>query len=255
MIPKIIHYCWLSNDPIPRKLKKCMDSWQKILPDYQWMKWDFSRFDKSSSQWVSEAFDNHKYAFAADYIRLYALYNYGGWYLDMDVEAVKSLDPFQSLKTAICWQAGDDNGLEVAAFGVEKGCQWIKDCLSYYENRHFKKPDGSFDTRPLPIIVEEQLRKAGYKLSTASNIKEALSLEKEVKAIPILTYDYFSPKNYDDLQLYPSWRTTLIHHFAGSWLTFEARLQHSHPQLYKWWYWCVFLPKYEWRTKVISRIR
>ena len=91
MIPKIIHYCWLSNDPIPAKLKKCMDSWKKQLPDYEFMLWNFDRFAKDRSVWVSQAFDSRKYAFAADYIRLYALYNYGGIYLDMDVDISQRL--------------------------------------------------------------------------------------------------------------------------------------------------------------------
>ena len=86
MIPKIIHYCWLSNDPIPSNIQHYMDSWKKYLPDYEFIHWNFDKFDKSSSRWVSEAFDNKKYAFAADYIRLYALYHYGGIYLDMDVD-------------------------------------------------------------------------------------------------------------------------------------------------------------------------
>ena len=33
-----------------------------------------------------------KYAFACDYIRLYAVYHYGGIYMDMDVEVVKSFN-------------------------------------------------------------------------------------------------------------------------------------------------------------------
>ena len=51
MIPKIIHYCWLSGDEVPENLKKCMDSWKKIIPDYEFVKWDFTKFDKSSSAW------------------------------------------------------------------------------------------------------------------------------------------------------------------------------------------------------------
>lgn len=46
MIPKIIHYCWLSNDPIPDDLKSCMDSWKKYLPDYEFILWNFERFLK-----------------------------------------------------------------------------------------------------------------------------------------------------------------------------------------------------------------
>lgn len=58
MIPKIIHYCWLSNDPIPSNIQHYMDSWKKYLPDYEFIHWNFDKFDKSSSRWVSEAFDN-----------------------------------------------------------------------------------------------------------------------------------------------------------------------------------------------------
>ena len=118
MIPKIIHYCWLSNDPIPSNIQHYMDSWKKYLPDYEFIHWNFDKFDKSSSRWVSEAFDNKKYAFAADYIRLYALYHYGGIYLDMDVEVLKSFNPFLSLQTMMGWQYGKGKGLEVAAFEI-----------------------------------------------------------------------------------------------------------------------------------------
>lgn len=93
MIPKIIHYCWLSNDPIPSKMQTYMDSWKEMLPEYEFVLWDTRRFDVNSIPWVSEAFKVRKYAFAADYIRLYAVYHYGGIYMDMDVEVVK---PFSS---------------------------------------------------------------------------------------------------------------------------------------------------------------
>ena len=81
-----------------------MDSWTRVLPDYDIIKWDFSKFNKSSSLWVSQAFDNKKYAFAADYIRLYAIYHYGGIYLDSDVEVLKSFDDYLNLTTMIGWQ-------------------------------------------------------------------------------------------------------------------------------------------------------
>ena len=69
MIPKIIHYCWLSKDPIPKDMQMFIDGWYEKLPDYEFMLWDFNRFDIHSSQWVKEAFSKKKYAFAADYMR------------------------------------------------------------------------------------------------------------------------------------------------------------------------------------------
>ena len=84
MIPKIIHFCWLSDEPYPESIQKCMNSWKEKLPDYEIWKWDFKRFPKGSAKWVDQAFEKRKYAFAADYIRLYALSNYGGIYPDSD---------------------------------------------------------------------------------------------------------------------------------------------------------------------------
>ena len=97
MIPKIIHFCWLSDDPYPQEIQRCLDSWKEILPDYEIWKWDRKRFDINSVPWTKEAFESKKYAFAADYIRLYALYNYGGIYLDSDVLMYKSFNPLLNL--------------------------------------------------------------------------------------------------------------------------------------------------------------
>lgn len=97
MIPKIIHYCWLSGDMYPDKIKKCINSWKKIMPDYEIMIWDLSRFDINSIVWTKQAYEKKKYAFASDYIRFYALYNYGGIYLDSDVEILRSFNDFLNL--------------------------------------------------------------------------------------------------------------------------------------------------------------
>ena len=89
MIPKIIHFCWLSDDEYPDLIKKCIASWKEKLPEFEIKHWDKKCLDELNSDWVNEAFSAKKYAFAADYIRLYAIYNYGGFYLDSDVEVIK----------------------------------------------------------------------------------------------------------------------------------------------------------------------
>ena len=85
MIPKIIHFCWLSGDPYPEKIRKCMKTWKKVMPDYEIKLWSMETFDVSSAPvYVQEAVKARKWAFAADYIRMYALYTEGGIYLDSD---------------------------------------------------------------------------------------------------------------------------------------------------------------------------
>lgn len=215
MIPKIIHYCWLSDDPIPVSLQKCMESWKKYLPDYEFIHWNFDRFNKDSSLWVKQAFENKKYAFAADYIRLYALYHYGGIYLDMDVEVLKSFDALLSMDTMICFENSKDQRLEVAAFGVEKNSEWVHTCLSYYHNKSFIKEDGSFDTKVLPIIIRNCLVQNGFILESVKRIDEAMMCGSH--KIPVFPYYYFSPKSYATGKIECKEDTYCIHHFAGSW--------------------------------------
>ena len=140
MIPKIIHLCWLSGDPYPRKIQDCLDSWKKHLPSYEIILWDTKRFNIHEVPWVEQAFNTKKYAFAADYIRLYALYHHGGIYLDSDVEILKSLDNFLELPYFV--GAETSGTIEAAILGAEKGCDWFKCCLDYYEGRNFIREDG-----------------------------------------------------------------------------------------------------------------
>lgn len=224
MIPKIVHYCWLSDDPIPEEIQKYMMSWKQHLPDYEFKKWDFTIFDKKSSIWVEQAFDNHKYAFAADYIRLFALYHDGGIYLDTDVEVLKSFNPFLNGREFICKENQGDP--EVAAFGAEKGCKWIKICLDRYTNRPFIKEDGNFDMIPLPIVIKNTLNENGYVFKDITTIP--INQDFPDNQIPILPSEYFSPKSYTTGKIYKTNKTVSIHHFKGSWLpwyhNFERKL-------------------------------
>lgn len=222
MIPKIIHYCWLSNDPVPENLQKYMSTWRQHLPDYEFIKWDFNRFPKESSKWVSEAFDNKKYAFAADYIRLYALYNYGGIYLDMDVEILKSFDEFLELDEMLCYEKDGNGAIEMAVIGFKKNSEFIKQCLKYYENRSFIKEDNTFDTTTIPYIVTKILLD-NYKVLDTKFISKAIEATQD-GFIPVFPSDFFSPKSYNNGKIYLSNNTVAIHHFAGSWLSKKERI-------------------------------
>lgn len=224
-IPKIIHYCWLSNDPVPQKMQAYMETWHKVLPDYEFIKWDFTRFDKSSSIWVSEAFDNKKYAFAADYIRMYALYTMGGIYMDMDVEVLKSFDDLLDQSYFLCNER-DSKWPEVATFGVEKGCEWVRLILEYYKDRHFILRDGSFDMLPLPLLTKKVLESHGYRIISIRK-KEKQQTSAEQKVIYLYPYQLFSPKSYVTSKVEVSEDTYSIHQFAGSWKPWYERMERN----------------------------
>lgn len=98
MIPKIIHGVWFGGKPMPEKEKMCIKSWKKMMPDYDIMIWNESNFDINKVRYVKEAYILKKYAFVSDYVRLWALYNFGGIYLDTDVEVIRPLDDLLSKK-------------------------------------------------------------------------------------------------------------------------------------------------------------
>ena len=223
-IPQIIHYCWLSDDPVPQDMQRYMATWKKHLPDYEFVKWDFTRFDINSSDWVREAFENRKYAFAADYIRMYALYTMGGIYLDMDVEVLKPYDDLLSLDYFICYENGEERVPEVATFGASKGCEWVGRVLDYYVDRHFIMTDGTFDTKPLPQVTKAVLLDCGMTLHNIQRPEEALWGGGELSILP---FDYFSPKSYSTGKTSITNNTYSIHQFSGSWVPWEQRMEHS----------------------------
>lgn len=222
MIPKIIHLCWLSGDPYPPKIKKCLDSWKKVLPDYEILLWDTQRFDLNSSIWVKQAFEKKKYAFAADYIRFYALYHHGGIYLDSDVEVLKSFNDLLKLP----YFAGTEKAgtIEAAILGAEKSMDWIKSCLDYYNERQFIKEDGTLDIRKLPEIMGEQIKKLKpVHFLNSSETKNIIQMDftKEVLVLPDC---YFSPKIFDSREVLITPETYAIHHYQNSWFSHKAKI-------------------------------
>lgn len=140
---------------------------EKILPDYQIILWDTHKIDINSNLWLKQTYENKKYAFASDFIRCYALFHYGGIYLDADVEVIKSFTPLLNKQIIIGEEASGD--IEAAVLGAEKGAPWLKACLEYYQNRPFIKPDGSFDTKPIPILLNF-IRKNTYPTNQSNHI-------------------------------------------------------------------------------------
>ncbi len=221
MIPKIIHYCWLSNDPLPSDLQRYMRTWKKKLPDYEFMLWDTKRFDMNTSLWVKQAFENKKYAFAADYIRLYALYHYGGIYLDTDVEVLKSYNPLLHLNMMVGFDHME-NRLEAATWGAEKGNTCIKILLDSYDGKDFIKPDGTFDMVAMPEVITDCLQRNGYTFCPVGSIEEADKIVDE-KVISVFPRVWFCPQNWYDYKVNITRDTFSIHHYKGAWLPEDVK--------------------------------
>lgn len=188
MIPKKIHYCWLSGDPFPKKIKQCMDTWRKVMPDYEIKVWNTHNFDVDSVPFVREAYEHRKWAFAADYIRMYALYHEGGIYLDSDVKILKRFDPLldHSFMSSLEYHPtqvekdgsmamlsadghrvkdGYVSGIQIqaAVMGAEPGSKFVADVLDWYAQHRFVNDDGTMLTNVLsPMIYARVAEKYGF---------------------------------------------------------------------------------------------
>lgn len=209
-IPKLIHYCWFGQTEFPKELQKYMASWKQYLSDYEIIEWNESNFNVRMIPFVEEAYHAKKWAFVSDYVRLYALYHYGGVYLDTDVEIFKPLDSFLS-HTFFCGFE-KENQLGSSLIGVAPGYYWIRELMKYYELRHFSMGDGRFDETPNTQII------------TASAIEKGLLLNDQYQTIneELFFYprEYFSPV-YDCFNRYKAKvgdNTFAIHYFEGSWI-------------------------------------
>jgi len=230
MIPKKIHYCWLSGEIIPEKLNVCINSWKKIMPDYELILWDSNRFDINSNQFVKEACLKKKWAFAADYIRIYALYNEGGIYLDSDVLVKKKFDEFLTWDffTAMEYHPqivdqektlellNDDGtsksssnkagiGIQAAILGGVRGHPFLKDCLDFYSAKNFILDKGKlFNEFIAPGIYAMIAEKYGFRY-----IDKKQYLENNMLILPS---DIFAGSpSYEKITSYA------IHYCYGSW--------------------------------------
>ena len=202
MIPKKIHYCWFGGRPMPDKMLHFISTWHKICPDYEFIKWDEANFDVDNSiPFVKEAYEHKKYAFVSDYVRLLALYNEGGIYLDTDVEVKKSFDDLLSLRSFLGKEMPFK--LSTAVIGAEKNVDWIKDFLATYDNKHFIRRLGKLNTLENTAL-----------LTTFFNH----NYPKYFDNVSIFDIDFFCAKLFSNGEYYISNNTYAIHHYFGSWI-------------------------------------
>lgn len=207
MIPKIIHYCWFSKELSPVAIK-CIDSWHKYMPDYQYKLWNLDNFDINSNLYAKQAFEVGKYAFAADYVRLYALYTEGGIYLDCDVEVFKPFDDLLSLKAFAGFEGSKYNPVMGALFASEAGGAWVKEQLSMYDDRAFIREDGTFDMTTNTQIITSRMVEDGF----VQNGK--LQQYKDLTVFPV---DYFCPRQTTGEYIRTS-NTYCDHLGCGAWI-------------------------------------
>ncbi len=208
-IPKIIHYIWLGDRPFDKTSIKCMNTWNKFLPDYEVIRWDDEKCKEIISQckYASQAYAAKKYAFVSDYIRVYVLYHYGGVYMDTDVQIFKNIDKFLYDEAFTCFE--NATMIPTALMACTKGNDWMKALLEDYDGRSFIKEDGNMDLTTNVIAITNRSLKMGF----IPNAKEQVF----GPGVHVYTKDYFCPiDTYSNNNVFTE-NTYAAHLYNGSW--------------------------------------
>ncbi|AZP05385.1 glycosyltransferase family 32 protein [Jeotgalibaca ciconiae] len=208
MIPKIIHYCWFGGNPIGEREQKVMESWKEYCPDYEIMEWNEDNFDvENMGNYVKEAYEEEKWAFVSDVARLYALIQYGGIYMDTDMEVIKPLDQLLKLDAFMGFEV--ETTISTAIIAAKPKHPTFQLLYDDYEDRHFKNEDGTLDEKTNVIRITEIFEEHGLELNNE---------KQEVMGVTIFPRIYFSPKSYWTQEINDGEETHTIHQYSGSWL-------------------------------------
>lgn len=245
MIPKIIHYCWFGGKKMPPLLKLCIASWKKRLPDYRIKQWDESNFDFNMAPLCKEAYAAKKWAFVADYCRIYALYTEGGIYMDTDIMVLRNFDEF--LQYSFCTSeeyqpwifepvkaeyvdslgnrlVGKDYvqglGIQSGVMMAEKGIPYLKDCLDFYNSLHLSK--NLMDIVVVKILAK-QMEKYGYRYIVQEQYLSPFNMFIAAPSV-FSNMTTLNKNSYAWHLYYKSW--------IGSKLSLKQVLRNSYPRLY-----------------------
>ena len=195
-IPKVIHLCWFSGDAYPELVNRCINSWKRRLPDFKIKVWTHEMAEATGIRFVSEALHEKKWTFAADAVRLYALYTEGGIYMDSDIFIKKNFEDFLDAdfitfieyhKRGIKPNQLDNEGNRkpgvkaVSCIGVQAAFlasvpkhPFLNQLLDYYRKNPFVLQDGEKKELNVgiiaPAIYAKEAEKIGFKYKNETQL-------------------------------------------------------------------------------------
>ncbi|WP_243840643.1 glycosyltransferase family 32 protein [Paenisporosarcina antarctica] len=211
-IPKIIHYCWFGNKEKPSKVEKCIKSWEKHLSDYQIIEWNEQNFDVHKSLYVEQAYNEKKFAFVSDVARLKVLQQYGGIYMDTDVEVFKPFDDLLNNKCLLGFEEG--NYVATSFMACIPFHPLIEEFILEYKNESFLS-NGILN-------MKTNVQRFAFILQARGLVRNG---EFQVLKDEIVVYpkDYFSPYDYINCIKDTTENSYCIHHFHVSWMPRQIR--------------------------------
>lgn len=220
MIPKKIHYCWFGRSEKPKLAQKCINSWRKYCPDYEIIEWNEDNFDVNLNAYTKWCYENRKYAFLSDYVRLLVVYQNGGVYFDTDVEVIRNIDfllnnkAFFGFETSGMYESNPKNASTNSglAFGSVASGRALQAMIKEYD----RLLDGKHGTIMCPKLNTIALEKLGLKRDGSY---------QKFSWGTVYPKEYFNPYESTTGQLNKTQNTVSIHWYMGSCLTTKQKIR------------------------------
>lgn len=206
MIPKIIHYCWFGTEAPGPLQQRCLESWRVTLPGFTLKRWDASN-SQLGSRYAQACMRDQRWSRLANLVRLQALFNEGGVYLDTDVEVLKDLTPLLSDPCFLGFQQREAHAewVNTAVVGSVAGHAFVRMCMDRILETF--EHTGRIDRSPV----------------TATAVLSRLGLSdygyQKIGGVTLYPVDYFYPYSWleDSSDARLTSNTYCIHHWAASW--------------------------------------
>lgn len=207
---KNIHYIWIGLE-LPKRNRDIVAEWKELMPDFKFYFWSEDNIGKYNSVFLKQCLKKKAYAFAADYIRLNVVNEYGGIYLDTDIRLIKPIEIEENIQFQICEEV--ENRPNWGYFYSIPNNQILRDCLKKYENFYFDQ----FKPPVIPYFLKETILSKRYNSH-------------------ILPAEFFYPlpmgENPENWQDYITSKTIGVHLWDFSW----GKLKRTKPVLFEIFY-------------------
>lgn len=229
-IPYMLHQIWSSKKmPLPDCFLELSETWKEKHPNWQYVFWDDEKMDCFMKEYFPqyiEVYNKFPYDIQRwDSIRYLILYQFGGVYVDFDVECLENIEPL--LKNNCCF--GSDVQENIVYSSLIQGDDYLNNTFMATVPGHpffAKIIKHVFEGKQIPY--SDSIYKLLYVLQTTGSIMLSNLKSKDDTGVYVIPARYISPFSITESQLIrhgkfeQEWEDRLqqayaVHYFMGTW--------------------------------------
>ena len=219
-IPKVLHHTWIGDDPLSDAALEMIAKWRRHHPDWEMRLWTRHNLPPLQNQALYDSRKNTGHR--ADILRYELMSQFGGVYVDMDMDCQKPLDDLIkdckgfAGRTQPLWQIVGTQYLEIAILGAVPGHPLFKRVVDSLPAWYAAHPDYSIPGRTGPYYFQKQY------LAWRSDGEQYEGRHRDFLLFrPSLFFPYIGAWNTRPEQEYPD--AYAIHRWWSSWVPQERQ--------------------------------